>query len=148
MALACPKCGSRHLRPARYQNLSERWNALRFISPLRCRDCKTRFVSKTIFLEDLFYARCPECDRMDLNGWTGKTHQPTGWTALKVNLGAHKWRCEYCRLNFASFRVRKEIFTFSRWKKRNPGHVAEKPKEGTPGNNADDKTTGKGAVAG
>jgi hypothetical protein len=134
MALACPKCGSRHLRPARYQNLEERLNALRFISPLRCRDCRTRFISKTVFLEDLFYARCPECDRMDLNGWTGKTYKATGWTHMKVLLGAHKWRCEYCRLNFASFRTRKEPFTFSRWKKRNPGDVAEKPAE-QPGSN-------------
>jgi hypothetical protein len=102
-------------------------NALRFIAPLRCKDCRTRFVSKTIFLNELFYARCPKCDRMDLNGWTGKTHQPRGWTAVKVALGAHKWRCEYCRMNFASFRNRKESFTFSRWKKRNPDLVAEKP---------------------
>jgi hypothetical protein len=64
---------------------------------------------------------------MDLNGWTGKTYKATGWTAFKVALGAHKWRCEYCRINFASFRERKEVFTFSRWKKRNPDLVAEKP---------------------
>ena len=44
-------------------------------------------------------------------------------------LGAHRWRCEYCRLNFASFRQRKEPFTFSRWKNRNPEVVAEKPAE-------------------
>jgi len=53
---------------------------------------------------------------MDLNGWTGKTFTPTGWTWLKCTFGANKWRCEYCRLNFASFRKRKEVFTFSRWK--------------------------------
>lgn len=127
MALACPECGSRDLRPARYLNFGERLNALRFVSPLRCRDCRTRFVSRTVFLSDLFYARCPKCDRMDLNGWTGKTHKARGWLAMKVVLGAHKWRCEYCRRNFASFRPRKEIFTFSRWKKRNPEHFAETP---------------------
>jgi len=55
---------------------------------------------------------------MDLNGWTGKTYtDPPFWVALKVALGARKWRCEYCRLNFASFRRRKEVFTFKRWKK-------------------------------
>jgi len=55
---------------------------------------------------------------MDLNGWTGKTFtNPPFWVALKVRLGARKWRCEYCRLNFASFRRRKEVFTFSRWKR-------------------------------
>lgn len=54
---------------------------------------------------------------MDLSGWTGKTYQPPFWMALKVRLGAKKLRCEYCRLNFASFRRRKEVFTFKRWKK-------------------------------
>ena len=55
---------------------------------------------------------------MDLNGWTGKTYlDPPFWVALKVSFGAHRWRCEYCRLNFASFRSRKEVFTFKRWKK-------------------------------
>jgi hypothetical protein len=55
---------------------------------------------------------------MDLNAWTGKTYtDPPAWVAFKVALGAKKWRCEYCRLNFASFRNRKEVFTFSRWKK-------------------------------
>ena len=55
---------------------------------------------------------------MDLNSWTGKTYtDPPAWVAFKVSLGARKWRCEYCRLNFASFRKRKEVFTFKRWKK-------------------------------
>lgn len=55
---------------------------------------------------------------MDLNGWTGKTYtDPPFWVAFKVSFGARKWRCEYCRLNFASFRKRKEVFTFKRWKK-------------------------------
>jgi hypothetical protein len=58
---------------------------------------------------------------MDLNGWTGKTFtNPPFWVALKVMLGAKKWRCEYCRLNFASFRKRKEVFTFQRWKRFGP----------------------------
>src|SRR5579864_8484564 len=127
MSLACPKCGSRFLRPARYRNLRERLNALLFISPLRCKDCRTRFVTRTVVPEDLLYAHCPKCDRMDLNGWSTRTFTPEGWLVIKINFGAHKWRCEYCRVNFASFRKRKEAFTFSRWKKRNPDQVAEKP---------------------
>jgi hypothetical protein len=38
---------------------------------------------------------------------------------LKITLGATRFRCEYCRLNFASFRRRKEAFTFKRWEKMN-----------------------------
>ena len=56
---------------------------------------------------------------MDLNGWTGKTYTPPFFfVGLKVQFGAKKWRCEYCRLNFASFRPRKEVFTFKRWLNR------------------------------
>jgi DNA-directed RNA polymerase subunit RPC12/RpoP len=88
---------------------------MRFIAPLRCLDCKTRFVTRTLILSDLRYSRCPRCHRMDLNGWTGKTFIPPFFMALKVYFGGKKWRCEYCRLNFASFRTRKEVFTFKRW---------------------------------
>jgi DNA-directed RNA polymerase subunit RPC12/RpoP len=116
MSLACPKCGSRFLRESEPRSRKEKLDRLRFISPLRCLDCKTRFVARTISVSNLRYARCPKCHRMDLNGWTGKTYTPPFFMGLKVNLGAKKWRCEYCRLNFASFRPRKEIFTFKRWK--------------------------------
>lgn len=118
MSTACPKCGSRYLRPSRARNFSELLGQLRFRTPLRCVDCNTRFIGRTFVWEDLFYARCPGCLRMDLNGWTGKTYvDPPLGVALKVSFGAHRWRCEYCRLNFASFRRRKEVFTFKRWKK-------------------------------
>lgn len=124
MSLACPKCGSRFLRDSRPRNFKEKWNRLRFISPLRCLDCKTRFVTRTLILSDLRYARCPVCKRMDLNGWTGKTYTPPFFMALKVTLGGKKWRCEYCRLNFSSFRQRKEVFTFKRWKNREAAMAA------------------------
>jgi hypothetical protein len=64
---------------------------------------------------------------MDLNRWSGKTHvHPPVFVALKVSMGAHKWRCEYCRLNFAAFRKRKEVFSFRRWKKFVPQTNPEK----------------------
>src|ERR1700742_2879472 len=121
MSIACPKCGSRYLRPSRTRDVSEEWDKLRLRRPLRCLDCKARFIAPAIVWGDLFYARCPVCHRMDLNGWTGKTYtNPPFLVALKVKLGAWKWRCEYCRLNFASFRRRKEVFTFKRWKRFGP----------------------------
>lgn len=97
--------------------MKEGLGRLRFVSPLRCLDCKHRFVARTLEWADLVYSRCPICLRQDLNSWTGRTFDPPFWMAVKVAFGAHKWRCEYCRINFASFRKRKEIFTFSRWKK-------------------------------
>lgn len=91
---------------------------LRFRDPLRCMDCQTRFIAKTFEWAEIWFARCPVCHRMDLNGWTGTSYTPPFWMGWMITLGARRFRCEYCRLNFASFRRRKEAFTFSRWKKR------------------------------
>ncbi|HVW83998.1 MAG TPA: hypothetical protein VHB50_04940 [Bryobacteraceae bacterium] len=79
---------------------------------------------RTVILSDLRYARCPQCYRMDLNGWTGKTYEPPFFTGLKIFLGAKRLRCEYCRLNFASFRKRKEVFTFKRWRNMQAANAA------------------------
>jgi hypothetical protein len=71
---------------------------------------------------------------MDLNRWTGKTFDPPFWTGLKATFGANRWRCEYCRLNFSSFRPRKEVFTFSRWANMNAtsgGRTMEPSAEGS-----------------
>jgi hypothetical protein len=78
---------------------------------------------------------------MDLNGWTGKTYKPSGWLKLKITFGARRLRCEYCRLNFAAFRRRKESFSFSRWRTRNPDSVAEKPAAGAAGIARDNSAT-------
>jgi DNA-directed RNA polymerase subunit RPC12/RpoP len=115
MPIQCPNCGSRFLRDSKPRDAAEKRLAWRFMSPLRCLDCKTRFVGKTFSLGDMRYAHCPQCDRMDLNQWTGKNYLPPFFTAFLIGVGANRWRCEYCRVNFASFRKRKEIFTFKRW---------------------------------
>ncbi len=65
---------------------------------------------------------------MDLNTWSGKTHEPPFFTAVRIAFGAKRWRCEYCRLNFASFRRRKEVFTFGRWRNREAQMAEEKAK--------------------
>jgi hypothetical protein len=137
MSTECPKCGSRYLRPSRIRNFSEKLGRFRLVSPLRCVDCNTRFIASTFVWRDLFFAHCPICRRMDLNGWSGKTYTPPFfWVGFMTALGALKWRCEYCRINFASFRRRKEVFTFKRWKKFVPVAEDLKP-EGEP-------TTGEG----
>jgi hypothetical protein len=70
---------------------------------------------------DLMYASCPKCGRMDLNKWTGHTYVAPFWVEFRTKMGANRWRCEYCRINFASFRPRKEVFTFKRWRILNSG---------------------------
>lgn len=127
---ACPKCGSRFLRPARPKSLKEKLDRFRFIDPLRCQDCNARFIAKTFRWRDLHWARCPVCRRVDLNGWTGNNYVPEYfWTGFKIQFGAARYRCEYCRLNFSSFGKRKEIFTFSRFQKlgyfANADHIAD-----------------------
>lgn len=114
--MECPRCGSRFLRPSQPRNFSEKLRALWFVMPVRCDHCKTRFVTDITGFKYLRFAKCPNCRRMDLNRWTGETFEPRGITRLKVGLGANRFRCEYCRVNFASFRKRKEAFSFKRWR--------------------------------
>jgi len=119
MTVSCPKCGSRFLRVNRCDTLREKLRDLAGISPLTCGDCGTRFVARTWDLSVFYYSRCPKCLRMDLSVWTVKQFGPGAFFKLLLKLGAHPWRCEYCRYNFVAFRPRKERFSFSRWRERN-----------------------------
>jgi hypothetical protein len=55
---------------------------------------------------------------MDLSLWSEKDCRISAFMALRMSLGAKPYRCEYCRINFVSFRRRHEKFTFKRWAKR------------------------------
>ena len=121
MTVSCPSCGSRFLRVSRYRSLKERLQDLWGIAPLRCGDCGQRFIARTWNLASITHSRCPKCLRMDLNTWTDEQYWPGAFTKLKITFGAHRWRCEYCRLNFAGFRPRLEKFSFSRWRERGQG---------------------------
>ncbi len=118
MPLDCPKCGSRDLRYSRRRTAGERVRSWIGVRPLRCRDCRHRFVERTWRLSSLKYARCPNCWRMDLNSWSTESYRPTWMDSLLLGLGGRPYRCEYCRINFVSFRAWRERFTFKRWKKR------------------------------
>src|SRR5271163_1777631 len=128
---SCPKCGSRFLRASTPRDLSEKLGKLRFMDPMRCGDCGTRFIGNTLEWSDWRYARCPECLRMDLNVWTGDTYKPTFQMAVGIRLGAKRYRCEYCRLDFTSFRRRQEVFSFRRWEKLGFGAATDSA-ENTP----------------
>ncbi len=117
MSVCCPKCGSRFLKIAKISGAGIRFAALRGIHALQCGDCKNRFTGRTLVVSDVRYARCPKCLRMDLNLWSEREFQGTRWMRMLIRMGARRLRCEYCRFNFASFRKRKEIFTFRRWAK-------------------------------
>jgi hypothetical protein len=115
--LECPKCRSRNLRFSHLTNLRERTWTVFGIRPLRCRDCRLRFTGRTWTFSGLKYTRCPKCWRMDLNLWSRKdcNYVPFLHSAL-LKLGAHPFRCEYCRHNFVDFRARRERFSFHRWR--------------------------------
>lgn len=106
MQIECPACQSSNLRYSRLYGAREHLLALVGIRPLRCRVCRTRFVAKTWNLRRIFYARCPRCWRMDLSQWREEYYCTPFRRRLAIALGAHKYRCEYCRVNFTSFRPR------------------------------------------
>jgi len=136
MPVRCPFCGSRNLRYAHRRDLSERFWSLIGVRPLRCRDCHKRFVDRTWRLSSIRYARCPNCWRTDLNTWSLEDHRASTGQALLLRMGARPYRCEYCRINFVSFRKRLESFSFRRWRARKrhaEGEAAEagsRPSEG------------------
>ena len=112
---ACPRCGAGNIRVARLRTIADRARALIGIYPCRCRQCGARFSAELWTLAALRYARCPNCLRTDLGEWSELYFHP-GWkNRLKLRLGAKPYRCEFCRYNFASFRLLRERFS---WHKR------------------------------
>jgi hypothetical protein len=125
MPVKCPKCGSANLRYAHLRNWTERLLVLLGKRPLRCRDCRARFVDRTWRFRDILYARCPHCWHMDLNRWSEEDYWVPAFTRFKLRLGGSPFRCEYCRTNFVSFRPRLERFSFSKRRQRG------KPQQGS-----------------
>jgi len=122
MTLACPKCGSRNLRYAHLRGSSERFWSLFGIRPLRCRSCYCRFIERTWHVASMRFARCPRCWRMDLSRWSKNDYHITFLTNLLLKLGGNPYRCAYCRVNFVSFRKRKERY--------DPQHRKERRRRG------------------
>lgn len=130
MLIACPRCGSRNLRYARLRSFAERCWTWLGIRPLRCRDCRFRFVDRTWRLTHWMFARCPRCWRMDLALWSERGAHVGPLADLCLRLGAKPLRCEYCRINFVSFRRRHEKFSFKRWAKLRKSRDAVDPPSG------------------
>lgn len=81
------------------------------------------------------FARCPRCWRMDLSRWNKNDYRVSFFTSLALSLGGNPYRCEYCRVNFVSFRKRKERYDPRRRKqKRKHGESAAGARQpGPPG---------------
>jgi Zn ribbon nucleic-acid-binding protein len=93
---------------------------------LRCRNCRARFTAQVWRLSNVAYARCPKCFKMDLSVWEERHYVGPAYKILMLRLGAHPYRCEYCRLNFVAFRRRKTPFSWHQW-----GSLAGKNKNGS-----------------
>ena len=107
MNLLCPNCGSRNIRYSQLRTPRDRLASLIGIRPLRCRDCRQRFVSKVWDPADLPYAHCPKCLNMRLSTWSPSHYHVTAGRGFLLFFGASPYRCENCRCNFVSFRSRK-----------------------------------------
>lgn len=107
MVPKCPSCGSRNLRYAHLRSPSEKIAKLAGVRPLRCRDCRHRFVHRSWSLSNLSQARCPTCMGADLTTWSRNHYRVSFGRGLLLFFGAHPYRCERCRCNFVSFRKRK-----------------------------------------
>jgi hypothetical protein len=104
-----------------------------------------RFVERTWRLTSIKYARCPACWRMDLNTWSREDFHASTGQRLRMWLGGRPYRCEYCRVNFVSFRQRLEKFTFRRWAKRRK-KAQEEPEAGASGQAQGVGESGPGAA--
>ncbi len=74
----------------------------------------------------VFYAHCPRCWRRDLSSWSEEHHHVvTLWSRVAILLGAHRFRCEYCRVNFTSFRPRLRRYVRRRAPQSTAGAVSK-----------------------
>ena len=112
MQLSCPNCGSRDARVSHRTGVGEWLRALVGSTPLRCRRCNTRWETSVWEGGDWKFARCPKCYRQQLTTWSEQYYNPPTWIVVKLRLGATRYRCAACRCNFASFKKRKEKFTW------------------------------------
>jgi len=110
MIEACPQCGSSNIRFAHMRTPAERAAIVFGVRPLRCRDCRARFKARVWKLSEAAYARCSRCWRTDLASWSPSQYRVSFFKSLLLFLGANPYRCEYCRHNFVTFRIRKQRY--------------------------------------
>ncbi len=112
MRLTCPTCGTRDVRVSRPHGMGEYLKNFVGVSGLRCRRCNHRWETSVWANGSWRYARCPRCYRQELGKWEEHYYNPPRWTRFLLRIGATPYRCPACRCNFASFKSRKEIFTW------------------------------------
>jgi hypothetical protein len=107
----CPQCGAQDVRVCSLQGLGELLRRAYGRYTVRCRRCGHRFEAAIWRVDTFKYARCPKCYRLELTTWSERLYNVPFSIRVRLRLGATRYRCEYCRCNFASFRLRKERFS-------------------------------------
>jgi hypothetical protein len=105
-SLVCEKCGSSRLRRSHRQSLADFAHIAQGQYPVRCLDCKHRFLANLLQFEKIPFAKCPKCFNLDLVTAPQQSHHSSLWRTVLLSLGAHRYRCSACRYNFLSFRFR------------------------------------------
>lgn len=108
--IACPHCACADTRMEGASGFREHLIAPFGFYAFRCQNCYRRFLHKPLSLASIAYAKCPRCFRMDLSAWDPKRYYKGFWEQLILTLGASCWRCEPCRVNFLSFRPRRDCY--------------------------------------
>ena len=111
MLTGCPSCGSEEVRLSRRSYFLRPFYSIFAIYMCKCETCDHHFKACIYRPENIFYAKCSRCHRMDLSRWSRDYYNPGLVTRMMLALGAKPVRCEYCRNNFWSFRMVREKFS-------------------------------------
>ncbi len=65
---------------------------------------------------------------MDLSRWSEDDYYVPLARRILLRLGAHPYRCEYCRVNFVSFRSRRERYRSRRQRRAEEQTATAAPK--------------------
>ena len=103
----CERCGSKDVRRSHATSNADSLKMLVGQYPLRCQNCQHRFWANILLLSEWRYARCPACLSFQLTTWDLKHYNIPTYRKVLMKLGARRFRCNPCRLNFVSFRVAK-----------------------------------------
>lgn len=100
----CEQCGSANVRRSHSKSSQDFFRMALGQYPLRCEDCQHRFWVDILLLSQARFARCPQCLSFKLTSWDPKQYRIPRWRKLLLRLGARRYRCNVCRVNFVSFR--------------------------------------------
>jgi hypothetical protein len=102
--LICTRCGSYNCLRSHRRKIELALAAIGVL-PWRCLDCRARFYARRVPLRCLPYAHCPRCGNLQLFRIRRDKLDRRFGTRLAARLGARALRCDYCRYNFASWRL-------------------------------------------